>query len=70
LARIYEVNLLPAVTEKPGTHPHLSDRLLTAGVTPDFPRPVAAKSTTWYGYVLGFVSRLLAMAMVIRYTNQ
>lgn len=70
LAKIYEDNLMPAVTEKPGTHPHLYDRLVATGVTPDFPRPAAAQSTTWYGYLLAFLMALLAMGLVINLTNQ
>ena len=69
LARIYEDNLLPAVTAKRGTHPHLYDRLLDAGVTPDFPRPAGANSTTWYGHLLAGVLGLLAVLLVIRSAN-
>jgi Zn-dependent protease with chaperone function len=64
LARIYEDNLMPAVTARPGTHPHLYDRLVAAGVTPDFPRPAPAKSTTWYGHFLAVTLALLAMALI------
>ena len=40
LERIYELNLAPAVTAGRGrTHPHLYDRLVAAGVTPDYERP-------------------------------
>ncbi len=40
LERLYERNLAPAVMPgKSGTHPHLYDRLLAAGVTPAYPRP-------------------------------
>ena len=40
LAKLYEANLTPAVMPaKRKVHPHLYDRLLAAGVTPDFPRP-------------------------------
>jgi Zn-dependent protease with chaperone function len=34
----YEANVLPVVGSRP-THPDLYDRLLAAGVTPDYPRP-------------------------------
>ena len=67
LARLYEDNLLPAVTAKRGTHPHLYDRLVAAGMTPDFPRPAAASSTTWYGYLLGGLMGLLAALLVGNY---
>lgn len=42
LERLYQGNLFPAVTSRQnrGTHPHLYDRLLAAGVTPEYPRPL------------------------------
>jgi Zn-dependent protease with chaperone function len=70
LARLYEDNLMPAVTAKQTTHPHLYDRLVAAGVTPDFPRPAAAASTTWYGHILAGAMGLLAIGLVIRLTEQ
>jgi Zn-dependent protease with chaperone function len=40
LAKLYEENLIPAVMPgKRQAHPHLYDRLLAAGITPDYPRP-------------------------------
>jgi Zn-dependent protease with chaperone function len=40
LIRIAEANLAPVVGEgRGGTHPHLYDRLLAAGVQPEYPRP-------------------------------
>jgi Zn-dependent protease with chaperone function len=40
LAKIHEANLLPVVTKsKRQVHPDLYDRLIAAGVTPDYPRP-------------------------------
>jgi Zn-dependent protease with chaperone function len=69
LARIYEDNLIPAVTAGRGTHPHLYDRLVAAGLTPDFPRPEAAKSRTWYSNLLSWILAFLAMALVIGYVN-
>src|SRR6266536_4390383 len=53
LLRLYEDNLVPAVDAKDrATHPHLYDRLLAAGATPDFPRPAPAASMTWHGTLL------------------
>jgi hypothetical protein len=46
LARLYEANAVPAVM--PGrarAHPHLYDRLVHAGVTPDWPRPAPPSLT-------------------------
>jgi Zn-dependent protease with chaperone function/Tfp pilus assembly protein PilF len=40
LAKLYAANLIPAVMPgKKKVHPHLYDRLLAAGITPDYPRP-------------------------------
>lgn len=40
LLKMYAENLTPAVARGTGgTHPHLYDRVIAAGVTPDFPRP-------------------------------
>ncbi len=67
LARLYEDNLLPAVTAKNrSTHPHLYDRLLAAGVTPDFPRPAASKSMAWHGHVFAGLVGLLFAFFTIR----
>ena len=50
LARLYQDNYLPAVTAtRNATHPHLYDRMLAAGVTPDFPRPEPAAKMAWHG---------------------
>jgi Zn-dependent protease with chaperone function len=40
LERIYELNLVPAVTgARRPVHPHLYDRLVSAGAPPSYPRP-------------------------------
>ncbi len=39
LEALYRANGTPAVLRRQGTHPHLYDRLLAAGRTPDYPRP-------------------------------
>jgi Zn-dependent protease with chaperone function len=60
LTRLYEDNLAPAVMAKNrASHPHLYDRLLAAGVTPDFPRPAAAASMAWHGHVFAWLVGLL-----------
>lgn len=42
LAKVYESNLVPAVLgQKNPARPHLYDRMLDAGMTPDHPRPAA-----------------------------
>ena len=52
-------------------HPHLYDRMLAAGVTPDFPRPDQPQKLTWTGrlhYILScglagiLIGRLLALS--------
>jgi hypothetical protein len=52
LMRLYEDNLTAVVTKRKMTHPHLYDRMLAAGVTPDFPRPAPAESMSGHGIVL------------------
>jgi Zn-dependent protease with chaperone function len=53
LARLYEDNLIPAVLpRRRRTHPDLYDRLLAAGVQPDFPRPAAPSSIANHVVVL------------------
>jgi Zn-dependent protease with chaperone function len=50
LEKIHEVNLIPAVLRsKRMTHPHLYDRMVQSGVTPDYPRP--APPPRWPGLV-------------------
>jgi Zn-dependent protease with chaperone function len=66
LTRLYEDSLLPAVTPKRGTHPDLYDRLLAAGVTPDFARPKAAKGMAWNGTVFAMLLGGSLAALAIR----
>ena len=49
LERLYQTNQMPAVTPSRAnkTHPDLYDRMLAAGVTPDFPKPKPARSLNW-----------------------
>ncbi len=55
LEKIYQLNHLPAVMPgKRGTHPHLYDRMLAAGVEPDFPRPRVPGKYTPLGWILIF----------------
>jgi Zn-dependent protease with chaperone function len=70
LTRIYEDNLLPAVQAKArASHPHLYDRLLAAGVTPDFPRPAPAVDMAWPGTLCCAAVGVLATMMVLRMTR-
>jgi len=70
LAMLYEDNLLPAVNaKKRATHPHLYDRLLSAGLTPDFPRPAPPQATAWHGVLFSAALGMLAMVVMIRQTE-
>lgn len=78
LERLYQTNQMPAVMpprmERP--HPDLYDRMLDAGVTPDFPKPAPPKKQSWTTLLLlaGFVGvpvfaytfQYLQWAIVIR----
>ena len=67
LLRLHEDNLIPAVLRRgQATHPHLYDRLLATGTTPDFPRPAAAHSMSWNGVVFAFLLGGLMTALVER----
>jgi Zn-dependent protease with chaperone function len=45
MIKLHESNLAPAVMPGEQTHPHLYDRLLAAGIQPEFPRPMAPNRT-------------------------
>ena len=48
LEKLYHINLIPAVMPSHGQiHPHLYDRMLAAGVTPNFPRPKPPGTLHW-----------------------
>ncbi len=52
LEKIYEANQTPAVLRgKVHTHPHLYDRLLQAGLEPDYPRPAPPPLMAWPGWI-------------------
>jgi Zn-dependent protease with chaperone function len=70
LAKLYEDNLTPAVnSKKQTTHPHLYDRLLAAGVTPDFPRPVPAEDLSPHGTFFSSALGFLAVIAVFKLLN-
>ena len=67
LARLYEDNLIPAVLpRRRRTHPDLYDRLLAAGVQPDFPRPAAPASNAVHGVLLAVLLGVLVALTFIR----
>lgn len=48
LEKLHEVNQIPAVLPPQGlVHPHLYDRMLAAGLTPDYPRPDPPPRRHW-----------------------
>lgn len=66
LEKLHEDTLLPAVVAKEHlTHPHLYDRLLAAGVTPDYPRPKPAGSMAWNGLLVAIALGAFASKLVI-----
>lgn len=53
LEKIYQANQLPAVMRGNNmVHPHLYDRMLAAGVTPDYPRPAPPGPMAWPGWAV------------------
>ena len=39
LEKIHAASLIPAVLNRNATHPHLYDRMIKAGITPEYARP-------------------------------
>lgn len=67
LARFYEDNLTPAVLpRRRRTHPDLYDRLLAAGVQPDFPRPARPSSWAVHSVILLFLLGVLIGLTLVR----
>ena len=67
LEKLYQANQMPAVMPRGRrTHPHLYDRMLAAGLTPDYPRPAPPGRITLPGWVIiaGIVVMALALALV------
>jgi hypothetical protein len=55
LEKLYKENLSPAVNvNNRQTHPHLYDRMIAAGITPDFQRPARPKRLTLIGWAFAF----------------
>jgi hypothetical protein len=53
LEKLYRENQIPAVNVNDRqTHPHLYDRMLAAGITPDYPRPAKPQRFTVMGWAL------------------
>lgn len=66
LEKLYRDNLSPAVNvNNRQAHPHLYDRMVAAGITPEYPRPRRAKRLTWAGWVLIVLAFLSFMMMAM-----
>jgi Zn-dependent protease with chaperone function len=53
LERLYVDTLIPAVsTGKTKTHAHLYDRMLAAGIQPEYPRPATPKKLPWFVFLI------------------
>jgi Zn-dependent protease with chaperone function len=63
LEQLYRANQMPAVNAKnKQTHPHLYDRLVAAGVAPDYPRPAKPRRMTWVGWVVALACLVVLLA--------
>ncbi len=55
LEKLYRENLIPAVNvNNKQTHPHLYNRMISAGITPDYPRPAKPRRLTLLGWTYVF----------------
>ncbi len=65
LERLYRANQVPAVMPgKRQVHPHLYDRLLAAGVAPDYPRPEPPATFHWTSGLMYLVLVILFAALL------
>jgi Zn-dependent protease with chaperone function len=68
LARLYEMNHTPAVMPNANkVHPDLYDRMVAAGVTPDFPKAGRAKKQSWTSILM--VLCLVAIVLLTVFVN-
>ncbi len=66
LEKLYRENLTPAVmSKKPLSHPELYDRLLAAGVTPDYPRPPPPRSVLVSTILMCLLSAVLFVVLAL-----
>ena len=67
LEKLYRENQLPAINVNDRqTHPHLYDRMVAAGITPDYPRPGRPKKMIWVGTAYACALGLLLALLVMR----
>ncbi len=67
LERIYQLSLLPSVQPKSKfqSHPDLYDRMVAAGVTPDYPRPKAPSTSGWTSVVTIMACVIIGMELFV-----
>jgi Zn-dependent protease with chaperone function len=66
LEKLYAANLVPVViTTRKHRYPELYDRMVAAGVTPDYPRPAPPPRWRLYVGLLGLVAGTIAGAFVL-----
>lgn len=65
LERIHRINLVPAVLKKNAgqIHPDLYDRMLAAGLTPEFARPAPPSNHGWTGILMTAFTMLMALGL-------
>lgn len=51
LEKLYEANRMPAVMRGKQIHPNLYDRMIAAGLTPDYPRPEPPARFHWTAFI-------------------
>lgn len=66
LETIYRLNRMPVVQRKSGlnTHPDLYDRMVAAGVNPDYPRPDPPRGLVWSSSVLVAMGTIMLLAIL------
>ena len=67
LEKFYRENLLPAVNvNNRHTHPHLYDRMIAAGITPNYPRPARPPRVTLPSLAIYFALGIIFAMLVMR----
>lgn len=63
LEKLHQANLMPVILQKKmaRSHPDLYDRMVSAGVTPEYPRPPAPAEQHWTSVVTTIVATLLVL---------
>jgi Zn-dependent protease with chaperone function len=64
LERLYQINQMPAIMRGKNIHPDLWDRMVSAGVSPDYSRPQPPAAMSWTSTVLIVTGVLLAGTII------